>query len=114
MNILTVQAARGGADAAAQAIIYVLGLIGCAFDPRRNDMIIVYDELARQATLVSKENTLSAFFKVSGQPKMRAHIGRMTHTREIEGYMIHPIVKEHIPMYAEYVNVCRKGGLSCQ
>ena len=107
MKILTIQANRGGADAAAQAIIYVLALIGCAMESMRSDVVITYDELAKQATLEVRENTLLAFFKLHGQPRMRTHIGRLCKMREIEGYLFHPMIKEEIPMYEEYVNVCR-------
>lgn len=110
MKIVTIEANRGGADAAAQAIIYILGLIGCAMEDMRKDMVITYDELAKQATLEVHENTLLAFFKVHGQARMRTHIGRLNKMREINGYLIHPMIKEDIPMYRAYVNVCRTGG----
>ena len=112
MKIVTIEARQGGADAAAQAIYYVLGLIGCPMEECRKDMIILYDELARQATLEVRENTLLAFFKLHGQPRMRAHIGRLNKMREISGYLMHPMIKENIPLYNEYVNVCRTGGKS--
>ena len=112
MKIITIQANRGGADAAAQAIVYILGLIGCAMEDMRKDMVITYDELAKQATLEVRENTLLAFFKVHGQQRMRTHVGRLDKMREINGYLMHPMIKENIPMYQEYVNVCRTGGQS--
>jgi len=112
MKILTIQANKGGADAAAQVIIYVLGLIGCAMESMRKDMVITYDELSRQATLEVRENTLLAYFKLHGQPKMRNHVGRLCKMREVDGYLFHPLIKENIPLYDEYINVCRTGGQS--
>lgn len=103
-SIATVQSIHN-AEVAALMLHAALSIIGCPIESG-NDLVIVCDELRKEATLECRCNELLAWFKKGGQNKLRTQLGRMASERSIAGYLTHPILTEEVENYKELVSIC--------